>query len=73
MNQDHHDKQWKYRQKRSELNINMDGENRDLLAEIIVHTKTGSPSVDTTSLGKAKLKQRLLDMSNKSNIGVDTK
>eukprot|EP00972_Heterocapsa_arctica_P045066 6652081-Heterocapsa_arctica.AAC.1 len=35
MNQDHHDTQWKYTQQQSEFNINMDGDTRDLLAEII--------------------------------------
>eukprot|EP00972_Heterocapsa_arctica_P115035 16445682-Heterocapsa_arctica.AAC.1 len=68
-----HDIKWKYRQKRFDFNINLDGESRDLLAEIIVHKKTGSPFVDTISLGKANIKQRHLDMSNRSNIGVDTR
>eukprot|EP00972_Heterocapsa_arctica_P057358 8464569-Heterocapsa_arctica.AAC.1 len=50
----------------------MDGDTRDLLAEIIVHTNYGNPSVGTTSLGKAKIQQRHLVMSNKSNNGMET-
>eukprot|EP00972_Heterocapsa_arctica_P064068 9452874-Heterocapsa_arctica.AAC.1 len=50
----------------------MDGDTRDLLAEIIVHKNHGNPSVDTTSHGKTKIKQRHLVMSNKSNNGMET-
>eukprot|EP00972_Heterocapsa_arctica_P040805 6013138-Heterocapsa_arctica.AAC.1 len=64
MNQDHHDNTWKYIQTCDDCNINMDGGTRDLLAEIIVLKHIGNPSVDTTSLGKAKTNQRHLVMSN---------
>eukprot|EP00972_Heterocapsa_arctica_P059075 8709775-Heterocapsa_arctica.AAC.1 len=51
----------------------MDGDTRDLLAEIIVHKNVGNPSVGTTSLGKDNITQRHLVMSNKSNNGMDAK
>eukprot|EP00972_Heterocapsa_arctica_P094328 13910942-Heterocapsa_arctica.AAC.1 len=37
--QDHHDNKWKYRKKQLRNHIDIDGEHRDSLAEIIVYEK----------------------------------
>eukprot|EP00972_Heterocapsa_arctica_P058183 8584012-Heterocapsa_arctica.AAC.1 len=69
--QDHHDKKWEYSKKQFRNHIGIDGEHIDSLAEIIGY-KRSSPFMDTISPGKTKTHKRHLDMSNKSNNGVDT-